>query len=259
MASCGHSDPNTPEPSPAQVKAAEQVQQDEDRLGDAFRLLGDGNYSGCRELASSVLSNSPAPSTEARAEFLLGLGFHKAKQYADARAHFESAATGASFANKVALPYYQGWCYFWLGELDLSEASFRLHLKSSDEGDSHFGLGVIALERGQSQKASTHLTTALEHFEKRVASGDALAKLDAAKAQARLADVDIDSGDFESAKQRLLLAVSLDSNRAAVWYKIYQVGLELEDKALEAKGFAEYQRCQNAKDQGQGMATESGR
>ena len=256
FASCG---PETPtEDLPAPVKAPELVQADEEQLGVAFRQLGAGDLNGCRMTAQGVLASSPAPATEARAHFLLGLGFHKAKQYADARAHFESAQEGADYPSKNALPYYLGWCYFWLGELELSESSFQQHVSATDEGDSHFGLGVIALERGQNKLAQEQLTIALKKFEARSATGDMLARRDVAKAHARLSDIDFAAEDYAAAKEHLSLAVNLDSDRAAVWYKLYQVALELEDEALGARGLSEYMRCQNAKDAGSGMASEGG-
>jgi tetratricopeptide (TPR) repeat protein len=228
---------------------------DEAKLGDAFRQLGSGNFAGCRAIASEVLANSPTPATRARAEFVLGLGYHKAKQYADARTHFELAAAGAEFTDKHALPYYQAWCCFWLGDMDSAERFFELHLTQREEGDSHFGLGVIALERGLQEPAEKQLTKALELFEARVAAGNAVAARDVAKAHARLADVNLMAEDFEGAKQHLLLATQLDSNRSAVWYKLYQVAIELEDKALEVRGLSEYNRCLEQKEQQSGMAS----
>ncbi|MFT5081711.1 MAG: tetratricopeptide (TPR) repeat protein [Gammaproteobacteria bacterium] len=234
------------------------VEQDEAKLGNAFRQLGAGDLNGCRATAMEVLENQPEPETRARAEFMVALSFHKAKQYADARPHFDQASRGPDFQGKQALPYFQGWCYFWLGELDAAEASFQLHLTHSAEGDSHFGLGVIALDRGDAVAAKVELQKALELFEAKVASGDLGAKRDLAKTHARLADVYLDSDDFTQAKSHLLLAVQLDSDRSAVWYKLYQVHLELGEATPAANALAEYKRCLESPESAGGMAMGGG-
>ena len=239
-------------------KDPELVEQDEAKLGHAFRQLGAGDLNGCRATAMEVLENNPAPATRARAEFMVALSYHKAKQYADARPHFDKASQGPDFQGKPALPYFQGWCYFWLGELDAAEASFQAHLAHTNEADSHFGLGVIALDRGDNPAAKVALQSALELFEAKLASGDQGAKRDLAKTHARLADVDLENEDLQLAKQHLQLAVELDSERSAVWYKLYQIYLEEGEGASAAAALAEYKRCLDSSPSTSGMATEGG-
>ena len=234
------------------------VERAEAKIGHAFRQLGAGDLIGCRTTAMEVLADDPAPATRARAEFMVGLSFHKAKQYADARPHFDLASQGPDFQGKLALPYFQGWCYFWLGELDAAEASFRQHLTQTEEADSHFGLGIVALDRGDYGAAKLALQDALLLFEAKAASGDASAKMGLAKTHARLADLDLDSEQYEDAKLHLQLAVDLDSDRSAVWYKLYQVYLELGEDGPAAGALNEYQRCLEFSHSSGGMATGGG-
>ena len=262
-------EPTPPEGSDPNLDAAAEqgagpkdpalVEQDEAKIGHAFRQLGAGDLGGCRVTAMEVLANDPAPATRARAEFMVGLSFHKAKQYADARPHFDLASQGPNFQGKLALPYFQGWCYFWLGELDAAEASFRQHLTQAEEGDSYFGLGIVALDRGDNAAAKSALQKALQLFEAKAATGDASAKRDLAKTHARLADLDLDSEDFEGAKIHLQLAVDLDSDRSAVWYKLYQVYLELGEDGPASSALAEYKRCLDSGQSTGGMAAGGGR
>jgi len=161
---CGPSSaPEPHEPTAAEAPAANTAPAPKDeRLGVAFEALGRGDVEACQREARAVLADFPH---HPRAEFLLALGLHKAKRYAEARPLFESAESAtASFAGKDAVPYYLGWCGYWLGDFEAARAAFERHLEGSDEGDSHFGLGAIALELGHFDEARAKLTRALEIF-----------------------------------------------------------------------------------------------
>lgn len=226
------------------------------RLGLAFEALGRGDYKACRAQARAVLAEHPG---HPRAEFLLALGLHKAKRYAEARPHFEAAdAATADFAGKEAVPYYLAWCEYWLGDFEAARADFHRHLATTDEGDSHFGLGAIALELGELDEARVELQRALEIFELRVAEGELAARGDVAKAHARLADLDLAVDDDESAKQHLEAALRLDPERPAVWFKLFSVATDAGDTELAARAKAEYERRSPKADGKTPMATGAG-
>lgn len=224
----------------------------DERLGTAFEALGRGDLETCRAAASAVLADFPR---HPRAEFLLAMGLHKSKRYAEARPLFESAERAtAEYAGKEAVPYYLGWCDFWLGDFDASRAAFERHLQVVAEGDSHFGLGAIALELGDFEEAREQLTRALEIFESRIAAGELAANRDLAKTHARLADVDLAADDEASARAHLESALRLDPNRPAVWFKLYTVAEATGDKEVAAAAKAEYERRSPTPDTKQPMA-----
>ena len=164
--SCG--DPDAPTPAPDQPPAVDHQASEPDgsgqatpppaapadpRLGQALEALGAGDLESCRLLATAVLVDHP---DHPRGHFLLGLGLHKAKRYAEARPHLVAAdAPGVDYESREAAPYFRGWCHYYLGEYDEARAAFARHLETIDEGDSHFGLGVVALELGDEMLGQT--------------------------------------------------------------------------------------------------------
>jgi len=250
--------PLPPQPTEAatQRPVNEALAPKDERLGVAFEALGRGDFKACRTQAEAVLAEHPH---HPRAEFLLALGLHKAKRYAEARPHFEQADTAtADFAGKQAVPYYLAWCEYWLGDFEAARADFRRHLAVTDEGDSQFGLGAIALELGELDAARVELQRALEIFELRIAKGELAAGGDVAKAHARLADLDLAVDDDAAARQHLEAALRLDPERPAVWFKLFTVATDAGDTELAAKAKAEYERRTPKADGQTPMATGAG-
>jgi tetratricopeptide (TPR) repeat protein len=247
-------EPKTPAPDIAANTAAAPKDA---RLGVAFEALGRGDYATCRSEAEAVLADFPH---HPRAEFVLALGLHKAKRYAEARPHFDAAAAAtADFAGKEAVPYYRAWCEYWLGDFAAARADFERHLEFSDEGDSHFGLGAIALELGDFEGARAELQRALEIFEGRIAAGELAAGVELAKAHARLADLDIAVDDNSAARAHLEASLRLDPAHPAVWFKLYNVALDSGDDELAARAKAEYENRSPKADGTTPMATGAGR
>jgi tetratricopeptide (TPR) repeat protein len=232
----------TPPPTPADsadVAAAPTSFQDDPRLGSAFQLLGTGQPEACRALAQEVLDGQPG---HPRAEFLVGLGLHKSKRYADARPHLLAAdAATADFPGHEATAYFLAWCHYYLGEYELARAAFERHLETSVEADARFGLGVVALELGELETARTHLEQALVEFEAQVTEGNLTAMVDLAKCHARLADVDLAQDREDDALVHVEAALALDADKPAVWFKLYQLALARDDAATARRALGEYE------------------
>lgn len=208
------------------VAPAERLPPDPVQL-DAERLLAAGKWSEAAALLERVVQRRP---DDGRALLLLGSALHKQKQYARARPWLERAASLTDYDRHEGASYFLGWCLLNLGELDGAARAFERHLElRPEEGDAHFGLGLVSLERGDDAAALVHFgravdlgeRAALEHPERRA---------DVAKAHARIADVLLSRGDVEGARDRLQLALNLWPQQATVAYKLAEVLRELGDE-----------------------------
>ena len=240
-----------PGPEVAPPVANDAPAPKDERLGLAFTALAEGRFAACRELSGAVLVDHPGHPC---AHFLMGMGLHKAKRYADARPHLEAARDATTeFAGAEAVPYYLGWCLYYLGDHKAARASFEAHLATAEEGDSHFGLGVIAIELGELGAARTSLERALVIFEARVASGNLGAGMDLAKTHARLADVALGEDDDEAARTHVLAALGINPDQPAVWFKLYQLALSAGDEAEARRALGEYEARKTRAEAGMAM------
>lgn len=225
---------------PGQVQTDKPMAPADERLEHSLTALGDGNYTQAMELTGAVLTDHPGHS---RALFLHALALHKLKRYAEARIDFQAAADSPQgFDGAEALPYYLGWCTYWLGDFDAARGAFQAHLDQVGEPDSFFGLGIIALELGELETAQSQLDLAAEGFNARLAAGDMLSARDVAKTYTRLADVDLANDQDEAAAEHLKSALELDADRPAVWFKLYNVSLALGDQELAIMAKREYEK-----------------
>ena len=110
-------------------------------------------------------------------------------------------------------------------------------------------LGLVELE----------LQRARAGFQERLDGGDLFSAADVAKAQARLADVALARDEDEAARDLLKQALALDAGRAAVWFKLYQVALALDDQELVALAKRKYEQLspntESVAPMGSGMGT----
>lgn len=195
-----------------------------------LQALISGDMKGGLELALELRASNGA---HPRALFVHALALHKQKRYAEARPLFQASADSPeTFPGAERLPYYQGWCTYWLADFDAATAYFSAHATATNEPDSHFGLGIIALELGELERAELELQRARAGFQERLDGGDLFSAADVAKALARLADVALARDEDEAARDLLKDALALDSGLPAVWFKLYQVALALDDQEL---------------------------
>jgi tetratricopeptide (TPR) repeat protein len=158
----------------------------------------------------------------ARAHFLLALSYHEEQRYAAARPLFERALALDPDENAI-YPFY-GWCLYYLGELDLSRKQFETYLKiSPGYPDALYALGLIAFDQGD-------LDTAAKRFTETIARSQAgRDPRTEGKALARMADIDIQNGKLETARDELRRAVALRPDAYEAYFKLSRVLERLGD------------------------------
>lgn len=205
-------------------------------LDELLLALANGDVHTALEGSAEQLAAHPA---HPRALFVRALALHKAKRYAEAAPLFVAArAAETTFEGADAIPYYQGWCAYWLADFETARASFA---EVPGNPDGHFGLGIIALELGDLETAKDELELARDGFQARFDGGDLESARDLSKTFARMADVDLANDDDLSAKDDLQAALALDAERPAVWFKLYNVALAIGDAQLAALAKRKYE------------------
>ena len=173
---------------------------------------------------------------DSRALFLMGLSHHWERRYGLAEKWFEQAAL-ASPTYPPAM-HFLGWARYHTGNAHGSEQAFRQHLQMQpQEGDSHFALGVIALERGDLELADLHFIRAIElqrHLpERQDGVGKALAR--------RAEVVQAQGGPLNEAAALLQEAVTLDADLYEAYFNLARILRRLnrmdEADAAEMIGF----------------------
>lgn len=185
-----------------------------DELRAAFALIARQQNEAARARLSIYLDGHP---DDARAEFLMGLSFHRQKRYALARPHFERAIELEPGYHPAY--HFYGWCLYWLGDLPASRRAFENHLAYlPDEGDSHFAIGLIDLDEDRLDEARARFLHAIE-----LQADDPGRRKDVAKAHARLADIHIRRNELVEAKARLQRATELWPEHYTAFYKLHRV------------------------------------
>lgn len=206
-------------------------------LNSIFRMIAQGRFEPARQQISTYLVENP---NSGEARFLLGLSFHRQKRYALAKPHFEEAAKLSPFFHPTF--HFQGWCLYYLGEIDDSYAAFKEHVRlSPNEGDSMFGMGLIEMELDQLDEAEKNFQTAID-----LQKDNPRRVRDVAKVHARLADIFIRRENFNQAQDELEQALKLWPQHYIAHYKL-SVVLNRLGKELEAQ--EAYKRYKSGKAQ----------
>lgn len=175
---------------------------------------------------------------DGQAAFLLGLTYHREKRYTLARPWFESAAGLAPDYHPIH--HFHGWCLYYLGDMPGARAAFERHLDvSPGEGDSHFALGLIALDEDRLDDAQRRFLQAIE-----LQQGNPRRQRDVSKARARVADVHIRRGDLQQARAELQLATELWPQHYTAFYKLSRVLNRLGENDSADEAFRLYRQWQ---------------
>ncbi|MBT8486349.1 MAG: tetratricopeptide repeat protein [Phycisphaerales bacterium] len=221
-----------PPPVPAgRPAAAAESSRLRDDLVPFFRLIEARQTGPARVRLRKRLDRDQ---TDGQACFLFALSYHRERRYGLARPYFERAlAHEPSFAPAW---YFSGWASYYLGDIEAARVAFERHLLlTPDAGDSHFGLGLIALDEDRLDDAADRFETALEIH------GDTPGRdKDRSKAHARLADVFVRRGHFEDAKAELETATTLFPDHYEAYYKLYRVHMRLEETEAADAALAKF-------------------
>lgn len=191
-------------------KPAEQPELQSD-LETHFLLISEGNSGSARvRLRQYMDSHGEA----AQPLFLMGLSYHQEKRYIKAVQWFEQSAQYDDVESRYPPTWhFLGWSHYYLGNATPSIEAFKHYLMMNpDEGDSLFGLGLLAMEDGDFEEASILFQQSIDVQEDRPTGQ--------AKSIARLADIRVQEGDRLTAIQLYREALKLDPNLYEAWYHL---------------------------------------
>lgn len=178
-------------------------------LSAHFALIEEGQSGPARVRIRRYME---AEGWTARPLFLMGLSYHSERRYAKAAEWFEQSIAAADIYPPAH--HFLGWARYYLGQPQGAAEAFRGHLLTTPgEGDSHFGLGLVAIEAGDLVEAERRFNAAIN-----LQGGDDRSS-GRAKAMARLADVMAARGRWAEAERLLRRGLELDGDLYEAWYR----------------------------------------
>lgn len=151
-----------------------------------------------------------------RAQFLLGLTFHKQNRYEEAQRLFELALKLDPEYHEVRV--FHGWSLYYLGRMEEARSMFSSFLEHHpDYPDAHFALGLIDFDEDD-------LDAAQSRFEYVISlTDDGRARRTEAKARARLSDVWLRRGKLPEALAELERSIALNPDNYESYFKFSRV------------------------------------
>ncbi len=202
-------------------------------LQAAAGLIGRQQIDSARARLQPFIEAHPE---DGKAAFLMGLTYHREKRYALARPWFESAVALEPAYHPTY--HFHGWCLYYLGDMQGARAAFDRHLAFlPGEGDSHFALGLIALDDDRLDDARQRFRRAIE-----LQQDNPRRARDVSKAHARLADVHIRRDELEAARDELRFATALWPQHYTAFYKLSRVLNRLGDNEAADEAFRLYRK-----------------
>ena len=219
-----------PNPKPAIPQPNPEALHPDLEMGVIY--IGRGQFEHARFV---VVDHIERLGDSGKAQFVLGLAFHKEKRYELARPHFEKAIR--LDPDYPHTQYFYGYCLFYLGELHKARLAFQAHQKKKpDWADSFFGLGLIDLEENELDAAETNFRKSIELNEKQFEQNPQKLALreDIAKGYTRLSDVMLSRDQLKEAREALEKATSLWPDHYEAWHKLSRVLYRLGDDEAAA-------------------------
>ena len=168
-------------------------------LSNFFGLIEDGRHGPARVRLRQWLDEHPEDS---RGEFLMGLSYHQEKRYGRAIRWFDMAALHQPVYPPIW--HFKGWSNYYMGNAPEALRAFEQHLRlDPNEGDSHFAIGLLAMEEWRLDEAERHFLKAIE-----LQATESNRTKGVSKAKARLSEVvehrdgDIDQATTSQGKRR---------------------------------------------------------
>ena len=176
-----------------------------------FILISEGNSGSARV---RLRQHMDTHGESAQPLFLMGLSYHKEKRYIKAVQWFEkSAQFDVPTTQYPPTWHFLGWSQYYLGNATASHEAFNHYLMlNPNEGDSLFGLGLLAMEEGNFEEASKLFQQSID-VQQDLPKGQA-------KSKARLADIREQQGNFSEALQLYREALDLDPDLYEAWYHL---------------------------------------
>ncbi len=163
------------------------------------QLIDAGLYGGARARLQPIVEQHPK---WARAALLLGLTYYRESRFETANRYFAQALEAEP--EEIAVRPLYGWSLYSLGQLDEAEKMFEsLLVRRPDYTAAHYGLGLISLDRDQTDAARERFGRIMELAAKQ--NDPSMA----GRAHGRLGDLYLRLGDLDAAKRELELAVEL--------------------------------------------------
>ncbi len=210
--------PGAPAPAPPPAQT----------IPECVRLIQAGRFDEARGILEPLVSAHP---DWGRAQFTLGLTFHKEKRYGAARPYFERALALEPEYQPAHL--FTAWCYYYLGELALAKTQFEaVRAADAASAEAALGLGLIALDGGETAGATNRLEEAIR-FARAASDGET-----EYRAQTRLGDL-LAQGDapgaLDAAGTAYERAAALRPEAPEIWFKIAR----LRERQGNSSGAAE--------------------
>ena len=176
-----------------------------------YLLISDGNTGSARVRLRQYMDDHGESSQPL---FLMGLSYHSDKRYVKAVQWLEKSASNGDLS--LAYPptwHFLGWSQYYLGNIEKSKEAFNHYLLlNPSEGDSLFGLGLLAMEVGELNEAATLFQRSIDTQDDR--------PVGQAKSMVRLADVHVQQGNRFKAIPLYREALKLDSDLYEAWYHL---------------------------------------
>ncbi len=176
-----------------------------------FLLISEGNTGSARVRLRQYMD---AHAETAQPLFLMGLSYHQEKRYMKAVQWLTKSSQYDDPANRYPPTWhFLGWSHYYLGNATSSTDAFNQYLAMNpNEGDSIFGLGLLAMEDGAFEEASSLFEQSIDVQHDRPKGQ--------AKSKARLADILVQQGDRMGAIELYREALKLDPDLYEAWYHL---------------------------------------
>jgi len=216
----------------------------DDDLVPIFDMISRNLLATARDRAAAYLEQNPE---SGQGEFLLGLTYHREKRYALARPHFAKAVQLSP--NFHPAHHFFGWCLYYLGQSNEARSTFQEHVRLvPDHADSHFALGLLAMEDDRLDDAERRFTRAIE-----LQKDNPARKREVAKAHARLGDLYMRQDRLDAAKTQLETAINLWPQHYAAYYKLHLVLNRLDEPEAAQRAFQQYRLWQEQAERRRGL------
>ncbi|MCH2161471.1 MAG: tetratricopeptide repeat protein [Phycisphaerales bacterium] len=201
---------------------------DDPKLDVARSLIRSRKFADAELVLGTLLQDRPGIG---RARFLRGIAIQKQKRYEAALNDIDAAiATGQRFPEAAHAGHFRGWCFYHLGRLDAASEAFKAHAQAfPEEGDTQFGLGVVAIDQGRFEEAEFFLNRAIA-----LQADLPERQRELAKAHARLGDVHLGLDRVDEARQSYHTAVIRWPDHYEAWAKLART-LDRLDRPVEAE------------------------